>query len=134
MSRLSRLGSDSSNIFIYVLCKTYFIIRSLFVKKIKWAWKTENKHVYLECESAEAVDVILYPDPSHPMAFLVSMINGLMREAWDDLQILLIYPSANQAATALANHCINGDGGIETIHSPPPAVRVMLDQDMHGDE
>ncbi|XP_074342630.1 uncharacterized protein LOC141680252 [Apium graveolens] len=68
---------------------------------LKHAWEHNITIVILECDSAEAVALVLENDPNYPMAFLLELINNLMEEDWDDVQLEEISEGANQAALLL---------------------------------
>ncbi|XP_074374822.1 uncharacterized protein LOC141715246 [Apium graveolens] len=86
----------------------------------------DKLRLMVECEDAEAMQQIMYPDPNHPMADLVTMITNLLSEKWDDLQVYHTTSSSNTAADALANHCLSGEGGIDEFEDPPYAIKDII--------
>ena len=103
----------------------------MFFYGLKEAWERERTRAVLECESAEALQHIMNPDPGYALALLVDMIRGLLSENWEDLHVYHISPSANAAASALANLCLAAaDGGVNSMVDPPSAIRGVLEAEM----
>lgn len=100
----------------------------MFFYGLKEAWERERTRAVLECESAEALQHIMNPDPGYALALLVDMIRGLLSENWEDLHVYHISPSAN---AALANLClVAADGGVNSMVDPPSAIKGVLEAEM----
>lgn len=68
---------------------------------LKLAWESGQTTLLVETACAEALEHILHPDPFFPMADLVTLINNLHTEPWEDLQFNLVSESANNVALTL---------------------------------
>ncbi|XP_074367270.1 uncharacterized protein LOC141707799 [Apium graveolens] len=80
---------------------------------LKLAWeKVHMKHVVVECDSQEAVNVVTNPDPDFWLADLVALIKNLENEAWDSCRIEHVSKDENEAATVLVNSQLDGEGGV----------------------
>lgn len=93
---------------------------------LKMAWEREKTSVVIFSESRAAINAINAADPAHPMAMLVNMVSGLLRESWDFVDIQPTHPDANAAVNAMAQHCMRGDGGVEEFVEPPSAIKAII--------
>lgn len=96
---------------------------------LKLAWEKEVKHVVIESDCEEAVNQVNSPDPDFGLIDLIMLIKNIEGEAWESCVIQHCSSGANAAAVALANHELNGDGGIEELDDAPGFMHAVLEAD-----
>lgn len=76
-----------------------------------------------------AVREVNNTDPGFWLADLVVMINNIMNEDWVSCVVVHVPNTSNAATTALAEHYLNGDGGLVDLHVVPAFLQPILAAD-----
>ncbi|KAK1366311.1 hypothetical protein POM88_041872 [Heracleum sosnowskyi] len=128
---------DSEGHGIHGCCKVtggsapYALEMHALLLALNLSWNKGKKNIVIECECAKAL-LKAYDDVYDG---LVERINKLRDKDWEECEIVLIDPSANAAAVALADHAhidCSGSCLVKELTSPPSVIQSLIDAESRG--